>query len=146
MFSNKYFATSFLFNGYKNCNTTDFKKAISGVCRCMIIGDIIISTPYCSFAFVNDKVRFNRWGRIKIRAALSEKRLPRELVNEAIDNINEEEYMSALAEVIAAKRRELKGKDDYAAQQKIMRYAAGRGYEPSLIMKAINYCGDEMDF
>lgn len=100
---------------------------------------------YCR-AFVNDKVRFNRWGRIKIRAALSEKRLPRELVNEAIDNINEEEYMSALAEVIAAKRRELKGKDDYAAQQKIMRYAASRGYEPSLIMKAINYCGDEMDF
>lgn len=100
---------------------------------------------YCR-AFVNDKVRFNRWGRIKIRAALSKKRLPRELVNEAIDNINEEEYMSALAEVIATKRRELKGKDDYAAQQKIMRYAAGRGYEPSLIMKAINYCGDEMDF
>lgn len=100
---------------------------------------------YCR-AFVNDKVRFNRWGRIKIRAALSEKRLPRELVNEAIDNINEEEYMSALAEVIATKRRELKGEDDYVAQQKIMRYAAGRGYEPSLIMKAINYCGDEMDF
>ncbi len=100
---------------------------------------------YCR-AFVNDKVRFNRWGRIKIRAALSEKRLPRELVNEAIENINEEQYMTALAEVIAAKRRELKGQDDYAAQQKIMRYAAGRGYEPSLIMKAINYCGDEMDF
>lgn len=100
---------------------------------------------YCS-AFVNDKVRFNRWGRIKIRAALSEKRLPKEQVNEAIENIDEEQYMTALAEVIATKRRELKGKDDYAAQQKIMRYAAGRGYEPSLIMKAINYCGDEMDF
>ena len=100
---------------------------------------------YCR-AFVNDKVRFNRWGRIKIRAALSEKRLPRELVNEAIDNIDEEQYMASLAEVIAAKRRELKGKDDYTAQQKIMRYAASRGFEPSLIIKAINYCGDEMDF
>lgn len=100
---------------------------------------------YCR-AFVNDKVRFNRWGRIKIRAALSEKRLPRELVSEAIENINEDEYMNALAEVISAKRRELKGKDDYAAQQKIMRHAASRGYEPSLIMKAINYSGYEMDF
>lgn len=100
---------------------------------------------YCR-AFVNDKVRFNRWGRIKIRAALSEKRLPRELVGEAIENINEDEYMNALAEVISAKRRELKGKDDYAAQQKIMRHAASRGYEPSLIMKAINYSGYEMDF
>ena len=100
---------------------------------------------YCR-AFVNDKVRFNRWGRIKIRAAMSEKRLPRELVNEAIENIDEEQYAAALAEVIAAKRRELKGKEDYAAQQKIMRYAASRGFEPSLIMKAINYSGDEMDF
>lgn len=100
---------------------------------------------YCR-AFVNDKVRFNRWGRIKIRAALSENRLPRELVSEAIENINEDEYMNALAEVISAKRRELKGKDDYAAQQKIMRHAASRGYEPSLIMKAINYSGYEMDF
>ena len=100
---------------------------------------------YCR-AFVNDKVRFNRWGRIKIRAALSEKRLPRELVNEAIDNINEEEYMASLAEVIATKRRELKGKEDYAAKQKIIRHAASRGYEPSLIFKALNYTGDEMDF
>lgn len=100
---------------------------------------------YCR-AFVNDKVRLNRWGRIKIRAALSEKRLPRELVNEAIENIDEELYRASLAEVIATMRRELKGKNDYSAQQKIMRYAASRGFEPSFIMKAINYCGDEMDF
>jgi hypothetical protein len=54
--------------------------------------------------------------------------------------------MDALNEVIAAKRRELKGNSDRAAQQKIMRHAASRGYEPSLIIKAINYDGDEMDF
>ena len=100
---------------------------------------------YCR-AFVNDKVRFNRWGRIKIQAALRDKRLPRECVSEAMDNIDEEQYMSALAEVIAAKRKELKGKDDFATQQKIIRHAASRGYEPSLIMKTINYKGDEMDF
>lgn len=100
---------------------------------------------YCH-AFVNDKVRFNRWGRIKIRAALSEKRLPRELVNEAIDDIDEEEYTASLAEVIAAKRKELKGKNDHVAQQKIIRHAASRGYEPSLILRTIKYDGDEVDF
>lgn len=100
---------------------------------------------YCH-AFVNDKVRFNRWGRIKIRAALCEKRLPRELINEAMDNIDEEEYTASLAEVIAAKRKELKGKDDHAAQQKIIRHAASRGYEPSLILRTIKYDGDEVDF
>ena len=78
-------------------------------------------------------------------AALREKRLPKSLVNEAMENIDEEQYAAGLAEVISAKRKELKGKDDYAAQAKIMRHATSRGYEPSLIMKAINYNGDEMD-
>ena len=100
---------------------------------------------YCR-AFVNDKVKFNRWGRIKITAALREKRLPQEYIKEALENIDEETYLQALKETIDIKRRELKGKDDFAAQQKIIRHAASRGYEPALIMKTIKYKGDEMDF
>lgn len=99
---------------------------------------------YCH-AFVNDKVRFNRWGRIKIRAALSEKRLPRELINEAMDNIDEELYTTSLAEVIAAKRKELKGVNDYTTKQKIKRFAASRGFEPAMIMRVIDIECDEMD-
>ena len=100
---------------------------------------------YCS-AFVNDKVKFNRWGRIKITAALREKHLPQEYIKEALENIDEDIYMQALKETIDIKRRELKGKDDFATQQKIIRHAASRGYEPALIMKTIKYKGDEMDF
>ena len=100
---------------------------------------------YCR-AFVNDKVKFNRWGRIKITAALREKHLPQEHIKEAIDNIDEEIYLQALRETIDIKRRELKGKDDFATQQKIIRHAASRGYEPSLILSTIKYKGDEMDF
>ena len=100
---------------------------------------------YCR-AFVNDKVKFNRWGRIKITAALREKHLPQEHIKEALENIDEEAYMQALQETIDIKRRELKGKDDFATQQKIIRHAASRGYEPSLILSTIKYKGDEMDF
>ena len=100
---------------------------------------------YCR-AFVNDKVKFNRWGRIKITAALREKHLPQEHIKEALEEIDEEIYQQSLQETIEIKRRELKGKDDFATQQKIIRHAAGRGYEPSLIIKTIKYQGDEMDF
>ena len=100
---------------------------------------------YCR-AFVNDKVRFNRWGRIKITAALREKRLPQEHIKEALENIDEEIYLQSLQETIDIKRRELKGKDDFATQQKIIRHAASRGYEPALIIKTIKHQGDEMDF
>ena len=100
---------------------------------------------YCR-AFVNDKLRFNHWGRIKIIAALRDKRLPAEHINAAIELIDEEEYMSVLRDVIAAKQKELKGNDDYAARQKIVRFAASRGFEPTKILKIVNCEGYEMDF
>ena len=64
----------------------------------------------------------------------------------ALDAIDDEEYMAALAAVVAAKRRELKGKDDYLSKQKILRYAASRGFETSLIMDVINFNPDEVEF
>ena len=100
---------------------------------------------YCH-AFVNDKVKFNRWGRIKITAALRDKHLSQEHIKEALEDIDEEVYIQALKETIDIKRRELKDKNDLATQQKIIRHAASRGYEPALIIKTIKYKGDEMDF
>lgn len=105
----------------------------------------IDETRYCR-AFVNDKLRFNRWGRIKIIAALREKELPQQEIANAVNNIDTTEYNQALTGIIEAKRKELKGKDDKATQQKIIRHAASRGFEPALIIKAIKYKGDEMDF
>ena len=100
---------------------------------------------YCR-AFVNDKVRFNRWGRIKIMAALREKRLSKEHITAAMEQIDEVAYTQALQEVIAAKRKELRGKDDYASRQKIVRHAASRGYEPARILQLVKCDGYEMDF
>lgn len=100
---------------------------------------------YCR-AFVNDKLRFNHWGRKKIIFSLYEKRVPKEFVNDAIEEIDEELYMSILKEVIAMKSRELKDKDDYSARQKMMRFAASRGFETNAIMRVIKCDDYEMDF
>ena len=99
---------------------------------------------YCR-AFVNDKLRFNRWGRIKIIAALRDKHLPKEHINEAIESIDDDNYIEILKEVINIKRRELKGKDDFQTRQKLIRHAASRGFEPAIIMRFINV-SDEVDF
>lgn len=72
---------------------------------------------YCR-AFVNDKLRFNRWGRVKIRAALYEKQLPREYIAQAIEEIDEEEYMQTLHDLVATKQRELKN-EDFATKQRL---------------------------
>lgn len=108
--------------------------------------DFINEQRYCR-AFVNDKIRFNHWGRIKITAALHEKHLHHDLIDAAIAQIDEEQYLQILNDIIAIKRKEFNGKEDYSTNQKIIRFAAGRGFEPALILKIIksnNY--DEMDF
>lgn len=111
-----------------------------------LLHENFISEERYSRAFVNDKLRFNHWGRIKIAAALREKRLQQNLVKDALEQIDDEEYMKILRDVVDAKRRELRGKDDYASKQKILRFAASRGFEPNLIMQAIKFNPDEMDF
>lgn len=100
---------------------------------------------YCR-AFVNDKIRFNHWGRIKIAASLREKHLPQPLIREALDSIDEEAYYTTLTNVIATKRKEIKETDKYKANSKLLRFAASRGFEPSLIMQALKFNPDEVDF
>ena len=100
---------------------------------------------YCS-AFVNDKLRFNHWGRIKIQAKLREKKLPRELVTAALENIDEEEYNNILHTLLANKAKETTADEERKKREKLLRFAASRGFEPSLIMKQMNFYPDEVDF
>lgn len=100
---------------------------------------------YCR-AFVNDKLRFNHWGRIKIRAKLIEKRLPRELIADALENIDEEEYNNVLRTLIANKAKEANTDEERKKKEKLLHFAASRGFEPSIIMKQMNFYPDEMDF
>lgn len=84
-------------------------------------------------AFARDKMEYARWGRRKIALALYQKRVPRELINEALDNLDEERYIAILSEIIAAKRRTIDEPDTYDGRTKLYRFAASRGFEPELI-------------
>lgn len=89
-------------------------------------------------AFVHDKVRFDRWGRIKIAQALAVKRIPRDIVSDALLSIDEDEYMAALREVVNARLKTVKGASDYEIRMKTMKSVSARGYEPSLIGKMLD--------
>lgn len=84
-------------------------------------------------AFVHDKLQFDGWGRLKIRAALMQHRIPTDIVSQTMDElIDEEDYMQLLRTTIERKARTT---DD---TQKIARHAASRGFEPHLILKLLN--------
>ena len=89
-------------------------------------------------ALVHDKVRFAKWGRVKIAQALWQKRIPGAVADEALAGIDEDEYMTALRDVVASRYRLSKGASEYERKMKTMKSVCSRGYEPALVRKVLN--------
>ena len=90
-------------------------------------------------AFVHDKVRFAKWGRIKIAQALRQKRIPQGIADDALSSIDQDEYLAALKEVLKSRCRTAKGNTEYERKMKTMKTVCGRGYEPSLVRKVLDF-------
>ncbi len=91
-----------------------------------------------SHAFVHDKVRFAKWGRVKIAQALWQKRIPQDITDAALESIDYDEYLAALKDVVKAKFRTVKGATEYERKMKTMRSVCSRGYEPALVRKVLD--------
>lgn len=83
--------------------------------------------------FVNDKLRFNKWGRIKINYELQKKGIPSSIRQEALETIDNEEYKTLLYSLLKSKKRTTKGKNEQEIYLKLVRFASGRGFEGEFI-------------
>ena len=93
--------------------------------------------------FARDKYRFNTWGKIKIRHHLSYKKIPSSLIDQALAEIDEEDYMAGLRHALEVKKRSLRSSNDYDGRQKLMRFAAGRGFSMDEIQHALENLTEE---
>ena len=88
-------------------------------------------------AFANDQFRFAGWGRIKIGYTLRQKSIDSLIVSQAIQDIDPEEYRTALIKTLKAKMRALKALPQQAQGEKLMRCALSRGFEFNLIRDSL---------
>lgn len=88
-------------------------------------------------AFVRDKVKFNGWGKRKIRLALAMKHFPSSEVNTVLSAIPPEEYMERAMKVGTMKTAGL-DLDNYADRVKAFRYMASRGFESEIITAVLH--------
>jgi regulatory protein len=88
-------------------------------------------------AFVHDKSQYNHWGAYKIRYELRKKQIPDALIREALSEIDSEDQREQLRQLLAAKRKTVKGKNDFERNQKLMRFAAGKGFSIDDIESAL---------
>jgi len=89
-------------------------------------------------AYVRDKFRIGKWGRVKIKHFLKQKSFPDELINMGFKEIDEEKYVKLLLRTMRQKARSIKSKNRFDKMGKIIRFAQGRGFEPEYIHRHLN--------
>ncbi|MDR1222139.1 MAG: RecX family transcriptional regulator [Tannerella sp.] len=97
-------------------------------------------------SFVNDKLKFNHWGRIKIGYELKRRNIKPETYSDAMDAMDESEYMSVLCNLLKSKKRSVKGHSAQDTFQKLYRFASSRGFESPLIIKALKDVLNNMEY
>ena len=94
-------------------------------------------------AFVKDKIRYNKWGRRKVQQALWQKRIDSDIQQRVLDEIDEKEYLDILRPLLKQKRKSIKAASDYELNQKLVRFALGRGFGFDIIRQCLDV--DDID-
>ena len=89
-------------------------------------------------AYATEKLRINRWGRIKIRYYLHIKGLSAEIIEIGLESLNEKIYLDILLKTMKEKAKKSGGKSKFEKMGQIIRFAQSRGFEPELIHRYIN--------
>jgi regulatory protein len=89
-------------------------------------------------AFVKDKIRYNKWGRRKVQQALWMKRIDNEIQQTVLNEISDEDYLRVLKPLLKQKGKSIKADSDYERNQKLVRFAVGRGFTFDIIRQCMD--------
>lgn len=94
-------------------------------------------------AFVKDKIHYNKWGRRKVQQALWQKHIDNDIQQRVLDEIDEKTYLDVLRPLLKQKRKSIKAASDYEQNQKLVRFALGRGFGFDIIRQCLNVNDDD---
>lgn len=89
-------------------------------------------------AYASDRLRQNKWGKIKIAAMLRSKGIDEKVITNALNNIDNDEYQRIIKEEISSHRRTVKSKNRYDLKGKLLRFGMSRGYESHILYDLLN--------
>ena len=121
------------------------KKATDGLegghAAAQEVVDVLVNEKYVddlryASAFARDKSAIQGWGEVKIRYMLSAKGVSRDVIDKALEEIDQDKADSRLEKLLQNKLKSLK--DDPQCRLKLLRFALGRGYSYDEVNSLIN--------
>ena len=102
-----------------------------------LIEENFLNEERFAFAFVSGKFNIKQWGKIKIKIELRKHKVSDYLINKALNNIDETQYLNTLKKVIEKKIRLTSEKNKQKLIYKITQQVLSRGFESDLAIEQI---------
>lgn len=90
-----------------------------------------------ALAYASDKMRFSYWGKRKIAFMLAGKRIPANIIAEALGELDDDEYLEMINKSILQKSAGLGLPLTLKDKNTLYRFAISRGYEGQIAAKVI---------
>jgi regulatory protein len=103
-----------------------------------LISDNFINESRYATAYVRDKFRYNKWGKIKIAANLRAKKISGDIIRSALESIDASEYINFIRDNINSHRKFVKAKNQYDLKAKLLRYGVSKGFETNILYDILN--------
>ena len=88
-------------------------------------------------AFVRDKLRFNKWGRVKIAYMLRMQNIDKKMILDVLSEIDPTEYQQILSGELQKKIKTIRQGNSFENSVKLFRFAISKGFEPEMINEEI---------
>lgn len=89
--------------------------------------------------FIADKIKFNKWGPIKIEQGLLAKHVPESIYKPLLKEIDDGVFLNVLIPLLKKKYTTINAKNKYEKKQKLFRYGLSRGFNYNILNKVFSY-------
>lgn len=113
-------------------------------CIAELIQNNFLNEERFASTFASGKFRIKKWGRVKIKTELKQRKISDYCINNALKKIDTSEYFVTLEKILEKKIREEKETNKIKKKYKIIKYAISRGYEKDLILDALKNSDSEL--
>ncbi len=89
-------------------------------------------------SFINDKMRFNKWGETKINYELRKRNIAENVYLPILKDLSGDGFEEQLINLLKAKITTIKAKTEYDRRNKLIRFALGRGFKMDMTVRCVN--------
>ena len=116
----------------------ELSEAVQARVMARLVKERYVDDERYARAFVKDKIRYNKWGRRKVQQALWLKHIDNAIQQTVLDEVDDDEYLKVLKPLLKQKSKSIKAESDYERNQKLVRFALGRGFTFDIIRQCLN--------